>query len=165
MFGCDRPVDVTSCCLPCLERELLSVSVVCSTQTEEKYLFRSWIPNVAVCIFEHISGFPTVDLIGWFRIDVCQGLSKHCLERFKVTLLIWERQKGQCNVSQHWYCNRRIVCLRSSAVVQRQGVIVCCCEMILCVCVCVCVRVCSSSSKDVLTKVGWCLYVTVFRVG
>ena len=28
MLRCDRPVDVTFCCLPCLERELLAVSVV-----------------------------------------------------------------------------------------------------------------------------------------
>jgi hypothetical protein len=35
-----------------------------------------------------------VDLIGWFRIDVCQDLSKHGLERFKVEVLIWEGAGG-----------------------------------------------------------------------
>ena len=47
------------------------------------------------CKNEHFSGFLTVDLIGWFRIDVCQDLSKHGFERFKVNVLIWERQEGQ----------------------------------------------------------------------
>ena len=50
-------------------------------------------------VFEHISGLPTVDLIGLFRIDVCQDLSKHGLERFTVTVLIGRgrRCSEMCN--------------------------------------------------------------------
>jgi hypothetical protein len=97
-----------------------------------------------------------VDLIGWFRIDVCQDLSKHGFERFEVNTLIWERQDGQRNVWQYWYCNRRIdlkLCCSRLGVVR---LTVCCCELVKHETDCQC---------EVLTAVGCCLYVVVFRVG
>jgi hypothetical protein len=75
------------------------------------------------------------------------------------------RRRSEMYNKQCWYCNKRIVCRDLKLCSGRVWVvrlIVCCCDLekreIDCECE-------SAVVKDVLTEVGWCLHVAVFRVG